>query len=134
MTYKKVGNLLEKITENVAASRSLIEKPYVMDDHGDKIFIHQQVLLTMKDGMKIEKCVWSEADMLLTDISIDKNMFDESGHDSFKKYLESMGFYLENVHTEEGIRWRYCGRIPDENVYRLQYYREDEDNEIEHLL
>lgn len=129
MNYKKVGNPLEKITENVSASRSLIEKPCVMDDHGDKIFIHQQVMLTMKDGMKIEKCVWSEADMLLTDISIDKKMFDESGHDSFTKYLESKGFYLENVQTEQGTRWHYCGRIPNEKVYRIQYYREDEDDE-----
>ena len=129
MNYKKVGKLLEKITENVSASRSLIEKPYVMDDHGDKIFIHQQIMLTMKDGIEIEKCVWSEAYMLLTDISIDKEMFDESGHDSFTKYLESMGFYLENVQTEQGIRWRYCGRIPEEKVYRIQYYREDEENE-----
>ena len=68
----------------------------------------------MKDGMEIEKCVWSEADMLLTDISVDQKMFDESGHDDFPKYLESVGFYLENVQTEDGTYWHYCGHIQDE--------------------
>lgn len=127
MNYKKVKNLLERVPEHVAQSRSLIEKPYVISDYGDNIYIHQQILLTMKDGMEIEKCVWSEADMLLTDISVDQKMFDESGHDNFPKYLESVGFYLENVQTEDGTYWRYCGRIQDENVYRIQYYRDDDE-------
>ena len=85
MNYKKVKNLLERVPAHVAQSRSLIEKPYVISDYGDNIYIHQQILLTMKDGMEIEKCVWSEADMLLTDISVDQKMFDESGHDDFPK-------------------------------------------------
>ena len=114
MNYKKVKNLLERVPAHVAESRSLIEKPYVISDYGDNIYIHQQILLTMKDGMEIEKCVWSEADMLLTDISVDQKMFDESGHDDFPKYLESVGFYLENVQTEDGTYWHYCGHIQDE--------------------
>ena len=127
MNYKKVKNLLERVPAHVAQSRSLIEKPYVISDYGDNIYIHQQILLTMKDGMEIEKCVWSEADMLLTDISVDQKMFDESGHDDFPKYLESVGFYLENVQTEDGTYWCYCGRIQDENMYRIQYYRDDDE-------
>ena len=42
MNYKKVKNLLERVPEHVAQSRSLIEKPYVISDYGRiMIFIQQ---------------------------------------------------------------------------------------------
>ena len=46
--------------------------------------------------------------------------------DDFRN-ASQMDFYLENVQTEDGTYWRYCGRIQDENVYRIQYYRDDDE-------
>ena len=61
--YKKVENLFEGVSKNVKASRSLIEKPYVIEDFGDNIYIREQVMMTLDDGIEVERCCWSEADL-----------------------------------------------------------------------
>ena len=124
--YKKVENLFEGVSKNVKASRSLIEKPCVIEEFGDKIFIREQVMMTLDDGIEVERCFWSEADLSLCDISINKDMFDKSGNEDFMKYLESKGFFLENVEDNSGIKWKYCGIIDNLEFYRIQYFREDD--------
>lgn len=125
-TYKKVHDILENIAGNVVSTKVLAEKPYSYDEFGDTIYIMQQVMYTMDDGMEIEACVWGEADMRLLDISIEKEMFDASGKEDFLKYLESKGFFLENIEeSSTGIKWRYLGQIERKDVYRIQYYDED---------
>ena len=124
--YKKVENLFEGVSKNVKASRSLIEKPCVIEEFGDKIFIREQVMMTLDDGIEVERCFWSEADLSLCDISINKDMFDKSGNEDFLKYLESKGFFLENVEDNSGIKWKYCGIIDNLEFYRIQYLREDD--------
>ena len=71
-TYRKVKNLVENAAKNVVSTRKLAEKPYTIDDYGDTIYIHEQVMLTMDDGIEIEGCLWGEADMCLYDFSIEK--------------------------------------------------------------
>ena len=122
-TYRKVKNLVENAAKNVVSTRKLAEKPYTIDDYGDTIYIHEQVMLTMDDGIEIEGCLWGEADMCLYDFSIEKKMFDESGKGDFLNYLESKGFFLENIEESSGTRWRYCEQIEQNDVYRIQYYR-----------
>lgn len=124
--YKKVENLFEGVSKNVKASRSLIEKPCVIEEFGDKIFIREQVMMTLDDGIEVERCFWSEADLSLCDISINKDMFDKSGNEDFTKYLESKGFFLENVEDNSGIKWKYCGIIDNLEFYRIQYLRKDD--------
>ena len=124
--YKKVENLFEGVSKNVKASRSLIEKPCVIEDFGDNIYIREQVMMTLDDGIEVERCFWSEADLSLCDISINKDMFDKSGNEDFTKYLESKGFFLENVEDNSGIKWKYCGIIDNLEFYRIQYLREDD--------
>ena len=53
-------------------------------------------------------------------------MFDKSGNEDFTKYLESKGFFLENVEDNSGIKWKYCGIIDNLEFYRIQYLREDD--------
>ena len=65
--------------------------------------------------------------MLFCDVSINKAVFDKSGNDDFTKYLESKGFFLENVEDNVGSKWRYCGTIEKNDCYGIQYYREDEE-------
>ena len=124
--YKKVENLFEGASKNVKYSRSLIEKPCVIEEFGDKIFIREQVMMTLDDGIEVERCFWSEADLSLCDISIYKYMFDKSGNEYFMKNLESKGFFLENVEDNSGRKWKYCGIIDNLEFYRIQYFREDD--------
>ena len=42
------------------------------------------------------------------------------------KYLESKGFFLENVEDNSGRKWKYCGIIDNLEFYRIQYFREDD--------
>ena len=48
-TYRKVKNLVENAAKNVVSARKLAEKPYTIDDYGDTIYIHEQVMLTMDE-------------------------------------------------------------------------------------
>ena len=138
--YKKVENLFEGVSKHVKTSRSLIEKPYVIEEFGDKIFIREQVMMTLDDGIEVERCFWSEADLSLCDdrlysmpfnsstpiLYYNKDMFDKSGNEDFLKYLESKGFFLENVEDNSGRKWKYCGIIDNLEFYRIQYFREDD--------
>ena len=83
-------------------------------------------MMTLDDGIEVERCFWSEADLSLCDISINKDMFDKSGNEDFTKYLESKGFFLENVEDNSGRKWKYCGIIDNLEFYRIQYLREDD--------
>lgn len=122
MEYKKVASLLGGITDNIKETKNLIKRPYYENQCGDNILILQLYMITMNDGMEVEMCMWAEADMLFVDISIEKKMFDESGRSDFLAYLESMGFYLENVEDAAGFRWDYCDPGERKDIYRSQYY------------
>ena len=54
--YKKVENLFEGVSKNVKAAKNLIEKPYEIMDMGDYIYIREQVLMTLDDGIEVEMC------------------------------------------------------------------------------
>ena len=127
MEYRKVDSLFESVLENVTEAKSMIEKPYIENECGDDIRILQLYNVSLKDGITFEQCLWAESDMGVVDISIDKKMLGECGEDEFLKYLKDQGFYLESVEDASGIRWRYCGLIDMDDVYRIQYYREDDD-------
>ncbi len=127
MEYMKVDSLFDSVLENVTEAKSLIEKPYIENQCGDDIRILQLYMVSLKDGKEFEQCFWAESGMCFVDISIDKKLLGECSEDEFLKYLAGQGFYLENVEDAAGTRWRYCGFIENEDVYRIQYYREDDE-------
>lgn len=130
MEYRKVENLFGEVLENVTEVESLIEKPYTENQCGDDIRILQMYKIVMKDGTELEHCFWAESDMYFLDISIDKNLLGSCGKDGFLKYLAGKGFYLENVQEAQGTRWRFCGPSEKEDVYRISYYQEEDEEEF----
>ena len=124
--YREVDGLFEGLESHVVESRSLIENPYKDEEEG--VYIWAQILKTLDDGMEVELCMWTDCDshISLWDVSIDKQLFDSKADTDFLTYLRDKGLYLENV--KEGYRkWNYCRWIQGEDVYRIQYYLEDED-------
>ena len=119
--YKKVENLFEGASKNVKYSRSLIEKPCVIEEFGDKIFIREQVMMTLDDGIEVERCFWSEADLSLCDISINKDMFDKSGNEDYMKYLESKGIYHEKHENNTPPKYKYTAIIRTFAFYSRLY-------------
>ena len=124
--YKEVNSIFEKLSEHVSASKSLIEKPYV--DKDDNVLIEGQILQTLDDGMEVELCLWTDCECHLSfwDVSIPKKLFDAKAKTDFLSYLAGKGLYLENL-KDRFSRWRYCGLIPMDDVYRIQYFEEDGD-------
>ena len=124
--YKEVDGMFSEFESHVVESRSLIEKPY-KDDEED-VYIWAQIVKTLDDGMEVELCLWTDCDSHLSfwDVSINREPFDSKAKTDFLTYLRDKGLYLENV--KEGFcRWNYRGVIAMENVYRIQYYQEDDD-------
>ena len=122
--YKEVEYIFEKLSEHVSASKSLIEKPYV--DKQDNVLIEGQILQTLDDGMEVELCLWTDCECHLSfwDVSIQKKLFDAKAQTDFLSYLAGKGLYLGNLKDRSG-RWYYCGLIPMDDVYRIQYFEED---------
>ena len=46
--------------------------------------------------------------------------------DELTEYLKDKGLYLENL-KDKYSRWRYCGMVAKDDVYRIQYYEENAD-------
>ena len=122
--YKEVENIFAGLSEHIVASKSLIEKPYV--DKDDGVIIEGQILHTLDDGMEVELCLWTDCECHLSfwDVSIEKKLFDVKAKTDFLTYLSDKGLYLESL-KDRFSRWYYCGLIPMENVYRIQYFEED---------
>ena len=122
--YKEVDYIFSKLSSHVVESRSLIEHPYRDDD----VLIEGQILEILDDGMEVELCLWTECALHMSfwDVSIDKEQFDSKINETFLEYLKNKGLYLENIRDKYG-RWKYCGIIEKEDVYRIQYYEMDDD-------
>ena len=88
-----------------------------------------QDVYTLKDGMHVELCHWWMEGMSFWDLSIDKEEFDKSSNKDFLTYLDSIGVYLDSVLDRFACQWRYCGIQPNDKVYRIQYYLENEDDD-----
>ena len=120
-----VNTLFDGIMRNAAEVDCQAEKPF--EDHG--FTIGYQDVYTLKDGMHVELCFWWTEGMSFWDLSINKEEFDKSGNKDFLEYLDSLGVYLDSVLDRFACQWRYCGIQPNDTVYRIQYYLENEDDD-----
>ena len=119
------GYLMDGLRAHVVNTRSLIEKPY-FDEDGT--FIEYLSIWTLDDGLELELCQWSSTEYAAwcQDISVDAALFDAAGIEgSFPKYLSSKGLPLYNVEDTLG-QWQYCGLIRHKDIYRIQYYQNEE--------
>lgn len=57
---------------------------------------------------------------------LSKQLFDSKVKTDFLTYLKDKGLYLENL-KDKYSRWHYCGIVAKDDVYRIQYYEEDDD-------
>ena len=130
MEYRKVDSLFENVLDNVTEVEKLNEKAYTENECGDDIRILQVYKASMNDGLAFEQCLWAESDMYFLDVSIEKKLLGECSEDKFLKYLEDKGFYLEKVEESDGTRWRYCGFTDMDDVYRISYYQEEDEEEF----
>ena len=121
---REVDNIFSELEKFTVASKSMIERPYRDGD----VFIGAQIIKTLDDGMEVELCQWTDCDLQMSfwDVSIDKQMFDIKARKGFTQYLMEKGLFLENV-KDKYSRWRYCGLIERDDVYRIQYYEVEED-------
>ena len=123
--YTKIdGVLMDGLREHVVDTRSLIEKTY-FDEDGT--FIEYLSNWTLDDGIEIEVCQWSSTEYAAwcQDISIDRAVFDTADLGSFTTYLSSKGLPLINIEDRWG-QWNYCGLIRHNDIYRIQYYQNEE--------
>ena len=88
-----------------------------------------QDVYILKDGMHVELCHWWMEGMSFWDLSIDKAEFERKSRVDFLTYLYNMGVYLDSVLDRFACQWRYCGVQPNETVWRIQYYLENEDDD-----
>ena len=118
------GYLMDGLRAHVVNTRSLIEKPY-FDEDGT--FIEYLSIWTLDDGLELELCQWSSTEYAAwcQDISVDAALFDAAGQTSFPAYLNSKGLPLYNVEDTLG-QWQYCGLIRHNDIYRIQYYQDEE--------
>ena len=121
--YKEITGIFKEFESHVVDSRSLIEKPYKDDEEG--VYIWAQILNTLDDGMEVELCMWTDCDCHISfwDVSVDKKFFDSKAETDFLTYLRDKGLFLEDLKVRYSI-WHYCGLIPMDDVYRIQYYEE----------
>ena len=120
--YKEVESIFSELESHVVSSESLIERPY-LDEYA---FIEGKILERLDDGTEIELCLWTDRELQMSfwDVSIDKKIFD--AEEDFLSYLKERGLYLEDI-KDKYSRWHYCGLIPNDDVYRIQYYEEEDD-------
>ena len=118
------GYLMDGLRTHVVNTRSLIEKPY-FDEDGT--FIEYLSIWTLDDGLELELCQWSSTEYAAwcQDISVDAALFDAAGQTSFPTYLNSKGLPPYNVEDTLG-QWQYCGLIRHKDIYRIQYYQNEE--------
>ena len=121
--YKKMDYLFSGLDANTVERKSLIEKPLSVDD----VIVEAQILCTLNDGMKVERCFWSTEGMSFWDVSLNKKEFDASGNTDFHTYLSDKGLPLENVEDQFG-KWYYATAVvEDPDFYRVQYYDATDD-------
>ena len=119
-----VNRLFEGVFRNAKEVDPRIEKPHAEDG----FTVGYQDIYTLNDGMKVELCYWWMDGMSFWDLSIDKEGFDRNCSKDFLTYLDSIGVYLDSVLDRFACQWRYCGIQPNDKVYRIQYYLENEDD------
>ena len=124
--YRKVDSMFSGLDSHIVASKSLIERPY--KDNDEDVLIEGQILETLEDGIEIELCLWTDCEchMSFWDVSIEKQLCDSKVKTDFLTYLKDKGLYLENL-KDKYSRWRYCGMVAKDDVYRIQYYEENAD-------
>lgn len=120
-----VNTLFDGIKRSAKELECMIDEPRI----DGEVTIAFQGVFTLKDGMHVELCHWWMEGMSFWDLSIDKEEFDGSGKGDFLNYLDSIGVYLDSVLDRFACQWRYCIPQPDDKVYRIQYYLENEDDE-----
>ena len=118
--YRKTGYLFEEFMKHVA--RSDASEPFL---DGDGTLIESLISCEMDSGPRIELCLWTSDGMSFWDVSTPKEGSGLSRSESFLSYISSKGLPLENVEDRYG-RWRYCGIIEKEDVFRVQFYEEPE--------
>ena len=121
-----VNTLFDGIARNAIEVDCRAEKPF----KDDGFTVGYQDVYTMKDGMHIELCNWWTEGMSFWDLSIDKEDFKCKGKTDFLAYLDSIGVYKHSVLDRFAQQWRYCGILPDDKVWRIQYYLENEDEDL----
>ena len=117
-SYKEVTSMFRTLLDKSVKSEILqgYPKRYPEDD-----FSEDSVdILTMADGLEIEICFWHEADLIACDISADKEEFTTKCGGIFEEYMKQKGLHTQNIITR-GMKWKYCGSIEKDEVYRLQY-------------
>ena len=120
-----VNTLFDGIKRNAAEIDCKAEAPF----KDGEVSVGFRDVYTLKDGMHVELCHWWMEGMSFWDLSIDKEEFDKSGNKDFLTYLDSIGVYLDSVLDRFACQWRYCGIQPNDEVYRIQYYLENEDDD-----
>lgn len=113
----KRETLLSGLVCSTAKITKEIGRPYRDGD----VRIQLREVWTMDDGLEIELCLWSESELLFLDLSAEKTAFDRSGKQDFPEYLRAKGLPQEDAEDRYG-RWKYCGVIPKETVYRVQFH------------
>lgn len=119
-----INRLFEGVFRNAKEVDTKTEKPHTEDG----FTVGYQDVYTLNDGMKVELCYWWMDGMSFWDLSIDKEEFDKNCSEDFLTYLDSIGVYLYSVLDRFACQWRYCGIQPNDKVYRIQYYLENEDD------
>ncbi len=119
-----VNTLFDGISENAESVECMVERPVKVDD----VTICYKDVYTLKDGIKVELCHWRLDGMSFWDLSIDKEEFKCKGKTDFLAYLDSIGVYKHSVLDRFAQQWRYCGILPDDKVWRIQYYLENKDD------
>lgn len=120
--YREVESMFKNLQQKCVKCehKDGYPKKYPEDDYTED----SVTILTMPDGLEIEVCFWHEADLLMCDISADKKAFKTKCGGTFEKYMKMQGLYTEDVYTA-GMKWKYCSNIDQDDVFRLQYVRED---------
>lgn len=123
-TYREVASIFADFNKNIVK----MEKAEELVNDEDFSELGKQYA-TLSDGQIIEICFWHESDMFLYDLSVDKEKFDAVYDIAFEEYMRNMGIYTENIVDNNGLRWKYCGDLHEEErgIHRLQFFMEDDE-------
>lgn len=116
--YREVNSMFGELEQCAEEVIQLIGYP---EGYTDDDFTEDNVtIVRMDDGVEIEICFWHEAELCMCDVSVDKEIFDAICGLTFEQYMKMNGMYVENI-CVNNLKWKYCGGIEKDEVYRLQY-------------